>query len=82
MSKPARTSPKLAGEKSLRELLDNLANEPEDIGLNQPAVPSCEKCGGSTELMRVVPGLGTLPELRLFRCTRCGQVIKLKGRPS
>ena len=73
---------KLAGEKALRELLDNLANEPEEIGLNQPAVPSYEKCGGSTELMRVVPGLGTLPELLLFRCTRCGQVIKQKGRLS
>jgi hypothetical protein len=59
-----------------------IANEPEDIGLNQPAVPSCEKCGGSTELMRVVPGLGTLPELLLFRCTRCGQVTKQKGRLS
>ena len=73
---------KLAGEKALRELLDNLANEPEDIGPQQPAVPSCEKCGGSTELTRVVPGLGTLPELLLFRCTRCGQVIKQKGRLS
>lgn len=74
---------KLAGEKALRELLDNLANEPEEIGLNQPAVPSCEKCGGSTELTRVVvPGLGTLPELLLFRCTRCGQVTKQKGRLS
>jgi hypothetical protein len=37
---------KLAGERALRELLDNLANEPEDIGPQQPAVPSCEKCGG------------------------------------
>ena len=37
---------------------DNLANEPEDIGPQQPAAPSCEKCGGSTELTRVVPGLG------------------------
>src|SRR6476659_7150542 len=45
---------------------DNLANEPEDLGPQQPAVPSCEKCGGSTELTRVVPGLGTLPELLLF----------------
>ena len=63
---------KLAGEKALRELLDNLANEPEDIGPQQPAVPSCEKCGGSTELTRVVPGLETLPELLLLRCTRCG----------
>ena len=33
-------------------------------------------------LMRVVPGLGTLPELLLFRCTRCGQVIKQLGRLS
>ena len=41
---------KLAGEKALRELLDNLANEPEET--NQPAVPSCEKCGGSTALTR------------------------------
>ena len=72
----------LAGEKALRELLDNLANEPEEIDLNQPAVPSCEKCGGSTELMHVVPGLGTLPGLPLFRCTRCGQVTKQKGRLS
>ena len=53
-----------------------------DGALNQPAVPSCEKCGGSTELTRVVPGLGTLPELLLFRCTRCGQVTKQKGRLS
>ena len=79
---PNEFAAKLAGEKALRELLDNLANEPEEIGLNQPAVPSCEKCGGSTELMRVVPGLGTLPELLLFRCTRCGQVTKQKGRLS
>jgi hypothetical protein len=79
---PNEFAAKLAGEKALRELLDNLANEPEDIGLNQPAVPTCEKCGAWTELMRVVPGLGTLPELLLFRCTRCGQVTKRKGRLS
>jgi hypothetical protein len=66
---PNEFAAKLAGEKALRELLDNLANEPEEIGLNQPAVPSCEKCGGST----VVPGLGTLPELLLFHCTRAGR---------
>ena len=75
---PKEFAAKLAGEKALRELLDNLANVPEEIGLNQPAVPSCEKCGGST----VGPGLGTLPELLLFHCTRCGQVTKQKGRLS
>jgi hypothetical protein len=77
---PNEFAAKLAGEKALRELLDNLANEPGDINPNQPAAPSCEKCGGSTELARVVPGLGTLPELLLFRCTGCGQVTKQRGR--
>ena len=40
---PNEFAAKLAGEKALRELLDNLANVPEEIGLNQLAVPSCEK---------------------------------------
>lgn len=64
---------KLAGEKAPRELLDNLANEPEEIGLYLPAVPSCEKRGGSTALTRVVPGLGTLPELLLFLARVAGR---------
>jgi hypothetical protein len=35
---------------------------------------ACIVCGAPMTLERVTPQLGTLPELRTFRCTACGVV--------
>lgn len=34
--------------------------------------PACATCGGPMSLVRVLPKLGGLPELRTFRCGDCG----------
>jgi len=40
-----------------------------------PTDHECARCGSSTQLVRITPGLGQLlPELRTYKCPRCGQV--------
>ncbi|MGA7972184.1 MAG: hypothetical protein WCA36_05190 [Pseudolabrys sp.] len=39
-----------------------------------PPSPVCSCGGGPMTLVRVTPGLGAFPELRTYRCNRCGTV--------
>jgi hypothetical protein len=34
--------------------------------------PSCPSCGKPMHLMRTIPGIGGLPELRVYSCRQCG----------
>jgi hypothetical protein len=47
-----------------------------------PAI--CPRCGGPMKLVRSVPRLGGLPELRAFSCSACGEVEtqEVDGRAS
>ena len=37
-------------------------------------IRKCERCGNPMDLMACEPRLGTLPELRSYRCLCCGHV--------
>ena len=37
----------------------------------------CPQCGGDTTTARTVPRLGVLPELNIFRCLACDEVITM-----
>jgi hypothetical protein len=37
-------------------------------------IRTCERCGNPMDLFACEPPLGTLPELRSYRCPGCGQV--------
>ncbi len=37
-------------------------------------IRKCERCGSPMDLFACEPRLGTLPELRSYRCSSCGQV--------
>ena len=39
----------------------------------EPA-PNCACSDQTMKLVRTVPGVGSFPELRTFRCERCGHV--------
>jgi len=34
--------------------------------------PACPSCGRPMHLTRVIPGIGGLPELRVYSCKQCG----------
>ena len=75
---------KLAGEKALVELLARLSTEEQGERAEvspETSPPVCEKCGQPTELHRLVPGRGILPDLFLFRCKHCGHITKQKSPP-
>jgi len=49
--------------------------------MNRPAsattctdVPYCERCDCAMKLVRIVPKLGGLPQLNVYRCAECGSV--------
>ncbi|MEJ2379547.1 MAG: hypothetical protein P8Y71_30615 [Pseudolabrys sp.] len=45
------------------------------------SVPHCDRRdGGAMELARSSPRIGSLPELRTFRCARCGHVETIEVR--
>ena len=37
-------------------------------------IRKCERCNNPMDLFACAPKLGTLPELRSYRCPSCGQV--------
>jgi hypothetical protein len=37
-------------------------------------IRKCERCNNPMDLFACEPNLGTLPELRSYRCPGCGQV--------
>ncbi len=39
---------------------------------HNPAVPTCPSCGRPMHAVRSVPGIGGLPELRVYSCRPCG----------
>jgi DNA-directed RNA polymerase subunit RPC12/RpoP len=47
----------------------------------QDSAPQCPRCGGGTmQLVRSNPGIGSLRELRTYRCARCGHVETIEAR--
>lgn len=34
--------------------------------------PICPSCGKPMHLARIIPGIGGLPELRVYSCRQCG----------
>jgi hypothetical protein len=40
----------------------------------EPMIRKCERCGNPMDLFACEPRLGTLPELRTYRCPGCGLV--------
>ena len=36
------------------------------------ATPCCPNCGKPMHLVRTIPGIGGLPELRVYSCRACG----------
>jgi hypothetical protein len=73
---------KLAGERALLELLEGLASEQEasvaDKVVEQPLTPTCETCGGQTNLVRRISRFAALPELSIYRCVHCARTMKRK----
>jgi hypothetical protein len=39
-------------------------------------LPSCPKCQTSMALMRVIPRVGSHPEIQTFQCRVCREVLK------
>lgn len=37
--------------------------------------PACPSCGKPMHLARTIPGIGGLPELRVYSCRQCGVSI-------
>ena len=37
----------------------------------------CHECGAIMETARIVPGFGVLPQLSIFRCLACGEVVTI-----
>jgi len=37
--------------------------------------PACPKCGQRMQLVRIIPGSFSIPELRSFACRPCKEVI-------
>ena len=42
-------------------------------------IRKCERCNNPMDLFACEPNLGTLPELRSYRCPSCGQVETATG---
>jgi hypothetical protein len=56
--------------------------ERRDVMANKPGVPGseearkyCAKCATLMVLERVMPKFGPLPEIRTYRCLRCGAIV-------
>ena len=45
----------------------------------EPA-PRCACSDQTMKLVRTVPGVGSFPELRTFRCERCGHVETVEAK--
>ena len=39
-----------------------------------PDAQCCERCDRAMKLVRVIPKLGGLPQLNVYRCAECGAV--------
>lgn len=44
--------------------------------------PYCEKCECNMKLVRTIPKLGGLPELKTYRCASCGAVKTVEVAPN
>jgi hypothetical protein len=43
--------------------------------MTSPTFEVCPECGGTMKLAWIVPGIAHHPELRSFKCERCGEVV-------
>ena len=46
----------------------------------KPSPLACPRDGEQMALVRITPRLGALPELRTYRCARCGAVETIEVR--
>ena len=54
-----------------------------DAWVKSPATSRvCPQCGGNTTTARTVPRLGVLPELNIFRCLACDEVVTIVESPT
>jgi hypothetical protein len=44
--------------------------------------PACSSCGKPMHLVRTVPGVGGLPELRVYSCKTCGVSFTKAAEPA
>ena len=42
----------------------------------------CAKCGKLLVLERIVPKLGPLPEVKIYKCLECGSIVTIQGEES
>jgi hypothetical protein len=50
-----------------------------DASASEPASPACGCDNKSLELVGTTPRVGPYPELKTFRCNRCGEVVTLEA---
>jgi len=43
--------------------------------------PSCPSCNKPMHLARIIPGIGGLPELRVYSCGQCGASVTEAQEP-
>jgi DNA-directed RNA polymerase subunit RPC12/RpoP len=47
----------------------------------QKPLPVCPNCGKPMRLVRSVPKIGALPELRTYNCSSCGETVTEADEP-
>jgi len=52
-----------------------MGEKPTDRGSGEPR-KYCAKCATLMVLERLMPKFGPLPEIRLYRCLRCGDMVE------
>ncbi len=59
-----------------------MSNTPAELRPREekPSLPACPCEGSEMALVRVNPRLGALPELRTYRCAKCGAVETVEVR--
>jgi hypothetical protein len=50
-----------------------------DSPASQPALPACPCNDGALELVGNTPRVGPYPELKTFRCNRCGEIVTVES---
>lgn len=52
---------------------------PNDKAASKETPPVCRCDGGELELVGTTPRVGPYPELKTFRCSRCGEIVTVES---
>lgn len=52
---------------------------PDDLQTSDASAPVCRCDGAALELVSKTPRVGPYPELKTFRCSRCGEVVTVEA---